>query len=200
MKEDIIKSIILEWHNTPLPTHRKRCLSVPLDTGKILSIIGPRRAGKTAFCHNLIQTLLKQGRDHTQILYINFEDERLDRETEILDMVLQQYQQLYPTLNLSDAVFVFDEIQNIPKWELFVRRVYDTVCKQIIHCHGVQFNSPGQRHRHQPSGPNIDLRNFAIILHRIPDVSRYRHFSQNSQGHCTGATPLWSVPTPWRIS
>lgn len=132
MKEDIIKLLISDFHTTPLPKHRPRDLDVPLNTQKILSITGPRRAGKTAYCQDLIRQMLAQGKTIQQILYINFEDERLDRTTEELDAIITVYRRMYPHISLDSCVFIFDEIQNVPKWDQFVRRVYDTLCKSII--------------------------------------------------------------------
>ncbi len=132
MKEDLIKSLILEFQNSPLLEVQQRRLETPLNTGKILTIIGPRRAGKTAYCFGLIRKLLESGRSAEQILYINFEDERLDRTTQELDLIVQVYQREYPDHDLSSCVFVFDEIQNVPNWDRFVRRMYDTVCKNLI--------------------------------------------------------------------
>ncbi len=132
MKENTIKQLIQDFHNTPLPIPKIRALNSPLDTKKILSIVGPRRAGKTTYCFSLIQQLIQSGKPLSHILYINFEDERLDQTTEELDCIVQQYQILYPEIHLQDCTFIFDEIQNIPLWERFVRRIYDHTCKNII--------------------------------------------------------------------
>ena len=116
MKENTIKQLIQDFHNTPLPIPKIRALNSPLDTKKILSIVGPRRAGKTTYCFSLIQQLIQSGKPLSHILYINFEDERLDQTTEELDCIVQQYQILYPEIHLQDCTFIFDEIQNIPLW------------------------------------------------------------------------------------
>jgi len=53
-------------------------LNVSLDLGKIVTIIGPRRAGKTWYLFQLMASLEKVGIKREQIFYLNFEDERLD--------------------------------------------------------------------------------------------------------------------------
>jgi len=74
----ILKTIIKDFHLRPLPPFKPRRLNVPLDLGKIITIIGPRRAGKTCYLFQLIASLEKIGIKREQIFYLNFEDERLD--------------------------------------------------------------------------------------------------------------------------
>ena len=81
MKERYIENIIMDFHGAPLPDAKNRMMKVPLDSQKILAITGARRAGKTAYCLTLIRHLLKKGKPLQEILYINFEDERLDQTT-----------------------------------------------------------------------------------------------------------------------
>jgi len=44
---------------------------------KAITIIGPRRAGKTWFMYQFMNSLIKRGKTVDDFLYINFEDERL---------------------------------------------------------------------------------------------------------------------------
>ena len=75
---DLLKKIISDFHTQKLPEFKKRKLKIPLDLNKILTIIGPRRAGKTWYLYQLIKELEDTGVKREQILYLNFEDERLD--------------------------------------------------------------------------------------------------------------------------
>ncbi|MEI6208930.1 MAG: ATP-binding protein [Desulfuromonadales bacterium] len=127
----MLKLIIRDFHVSPLPALKRRALQVPTDTGKIITLVGVRRSGKTSYLFNLIEDLLKQGVSMDRILYVNFEDERLDLKTEELDLLLQAYQELYPDLQVEGCYFFFDEIQNIDGWDKFVRRVYDKGTKNI---------------------------------------------------------------------
>ena len=130
-KKEIIKSLLREFHFIPLPEYTPREISIPLDLDKIITLIGVRRSGKTYILYQVIDQLLKE-HDKNQIVFLNFEDERLDLVVDDLDLVLQAYQELYPDNDLSACYFFFDEIQNVTGWEKFIRRVYDTVSKHIF--------------------------------------------------------------------
>lgn len=74
-------------------------------------IIGPRRAGKSFFSLHLLNKQQNFG-------YINFDDEKL--------ITLEDYDELISALNSvygKPKILFFDEIQNLPKWELFVNRL-----------------------------------------------------------------------------
>ncbi|GLI52903.1 ATP-binding protein [Thermodesulfovibrio yellowstonii] len=131
-KKEIIKTLIREFHNTELPQIIRRHKEIPINSGKIISIIGPRRSGKTYFLYQTMDTLTKEGTDKRKILYINFEDERINLKAEELELILQSYRELYPDINLSETYFFFDEIQNIDNWQRFLRRLYDSVSKKIF--------------------------------------------------------------------
>ena len=122
MKKETIKQIIRDFHVTALPALKRRSLQVPLDTGKIITLVGVRRSGKTSLLFNVISELLQKGVPITSILYVNFEDERLDLKTEELDLLLQAWQELYPSMLLDRCSFFFDEIQNIAGWDKFLHR------------------------------------------------------------------------------
>ncbi|MFH1773355.1 MAG: ATP-binding protein [Methanobacteriota archaeon] len=93
--------------------------------GKINSIIGSRRAGKTFFIYQNINRL-KTKNFKDKIIYLNFEDERLlPIKKEELDMILEAYYELYPENKGKKLYIFFDEIQAAPFWQFFVRRVYD---------------------------------------------------------------------------
>jgi uncharacterized protein len=132
MKKETIKKIIRDFHLTQQPALKRRTLQVPLETGKIITLVGVRRSGKTSCLFNIISDLLEKSKPITTILYINFEDERLELKTEELDLLLQAYQELYPDILLDQCSFFFDEIQNIAGWDKFVRRIYDRGTKNIF--------------------------------------------------------------------
>jgi hypothetical protein len=131
-KKDIFKEIIRYFHYWKPVEIRNRRISLPLNSGKIITVSGVRRSGKTFVLFDSILNLLKRGVKISEIIYINFEDERLEIKKEEFDLILQAYQELYPDTELSKVYFFFDEIQNIDGWEKFVRRLYDTVSKNIF--------------------------------------------------------------------
>jgi predicted AAA+ superfamily ATPase len=103
-----------------------RDVEIPLDSGKIVSLIGVRRSGKTSILYSLIHRLR-----HTvptdAIVYINLEDDRLFPLTpHDLGGFLDSYFELFPHNRDRRVYFFFDEIQNSPEWERFIRRLEDT--------------------------------------------------------------------------
>ena len=127
----VLKTILKDFHSSPLPPFKPRQLQVPLDLGKIVTIVGPRRAGKTWYFFQLMSALEERGIQRTQFIYLNFEDERLEFESDY-DQIIGAYLELYPEQKLDEIYLFFDEIQELPGWEKYVRRIYDTVSKKIF--------------------------------------------------------------------
>jgi len=129
---DVLKFLIADFHAAQAPAGLlRRDLDVPLEAPKVVSIIGPRRAGKTWFLFSLIEQL-QQTIDRRRIVYVNFEDERLLLDASGLGAILDAYQQLYPDQPLDQVYFFFDEIQDVSGWEKFVRRLVDTVSRHVF--------------------------------------------------------------------
>lgn len=128
----VVKEIIADFHAAPLEVVTPRELDLPLNSGKAISLIGPRRSGKSFYFLHLMHKLVQRGVDKTKILYLNFEDERLNLKAEDLDTVLKAYHELYPDTNWKECYFFFDEIQNITHWEKFARRCYDSFTRNIF--------------------------------------------------------------------
>ena len=86
-------------------------------------LIGVRRAGKSYILYQIIQDLVAKGHSWDEIVYINFEDERLlEMQTADLNRILEVHQMMSET-----KPFLFlDEIQNINGWEKFARRLAET--------------------------------------------------------------------------
>lgn len=92
------------------------------DDNRVLVLTGLRRSGKS--------TLLKQiMNEKARFGYVNFEDERfLNFEAKDFELLNEVLVDVYD----NPKIFFFDEIQNIPKFELFVRRLQDQDKKIII--------------------------------------------------------------------
>jgi predicted AAA+ superfamily ATPase len=124
--KEAFKYIIKEFHESARPDFIERQLVIP-DTTKVISLVGPRRAGKTFYFYQLIHNLLKNNIDPTLILYINFEDDRiLPLQSSDLNEILEAYYELYPENTGKMLYLFFDEIQNVENWEVFIRRIDDT--------------------------------------------------------------------------
>ncbi len=121
-----IKTVIVSFQERSFAHVIKRDIDLPINTKKIVSLIGVRRSGKTYMLFHLIQQL-RNSVDKKNIVYLNFEDDRLyPLSLENLDMLLESYYELYPEKR-DQKVYVFlDEVQNIVGWERYVRRIYDT--------------------------------------------------------------------------
>ena len=110
-----------------LPSLVPRQLKLPTDSGKVVSLIGARRTGKTFMLFQTIDALLRAGVERERILHINFEDDRLyPIETDQLDLILRAHRELFPDAARQTRYVFFDELQNVPDWERYVRRIYDT--------------------------------------------------------------------------
>lgn len=131
MKQQL-KEIILENQQfNPGSIIKREHLKIPINTGMIISLVGARRSGKTYLLYDLMNQLKKEGLPAERVVFINFEDERLNLQSSDLDLILQAYLELYPEVNLQETHFFFDEIQNVNGWEKFIRRVYDTKSKHL---------------------------------------------------------------------
>ena len=119
MEKEIISRIIregqdyipeIELYNRPLELERK---------GNYV-FVGVRQCGKSYMLYQRIQQLLQEGHSIKEIVYVNFDDERLRQmKAEELDLILQAY----ASTNEGKPLLFFDEIQNIEGWEHFARRL-----------------------------------------------------------------------------
>jgi len=102
--------------------------------GKATAVIGMRRAGKTTFLHQLRRERLEEGIERECLPYVNFEDERLaGLAAENLHLLLEEYYRRFPSFRGRETVtWCFDEIQVVPGWERFVRRVLDSETVEIF--------------------------------------------------------------------
>lgn len=102
--------------------------------GKATAVVGMRRAGKTCLLHQWRQERLASGGTLAQLPYINLEDERLAgiQASDLAAMVEGYYRQ-HPELREDSTVtWCLDEIQVVPGWERFVRRLLDTEHVEVL--------------------------------------------------------------------
>lgn len=124
-------NLIKDFHEYKIPNMVKRNLKIKVPTvNKAITVIGPRRAGKTYFMYNLVKGL--SGISRSETLYVNFEDNRLlPAESKDLDILLNTYYEIYPQNRDKKLHLFMDEIQNVKGWELFVRRILDADNVQV---------------------------------------------------------------------
>jgi len=130
MKE-IFKKLITDFIEKDIKNIQKREYAIPLESKKIISLIGVRRSGKSSLLFDTINQLRKiQPKEN--IIYINLEDDRLyPLKLASLDTVLEAYYELYPHKKDEKIYLFLDEVQVVENWELYIRRVYDTENIQI---------------------------------------------------------------------
>lgn len=110
------------------PPFTRRDVHLPAIPGKALAVIGMRRAGKTYFLWQCLADRLAAGEPRATLLYFNFEDERLaEMQAGDLQHLLEGYFRLHPEWRDRRRVTFFcDEIQVVPGWETFIRRLLDS--------------------------------------------------------------------------
>lgn len=86
-------------------------------------LVGVRRTGKSYMLYHRIQQLLAEGHKWDEMLYLNFEDERLENfESDDFNRLLECHQEMYG----KRPMLFLDEIQNIDGWHKFARRMADS--------------------------------------------------------------------------
>ena len=70
------RKVIAEWFTRTLPEIHERDIDIPLDVDVVVSIVGPRRSGKTFMVYSIISKL-RRFVPTSNVLYINMEHERL---------------------------------------------------------------------------------------------------------------------------
>lgn len=127
-KRDLIRQKIVDALAAPIPAFCRRDVHIPVIHGKACAVIGMRRAGKTTLLWQLLADRLAQGVGREGLLYFSFEDERLmDLRASDMNLIVEEYYRLNPGWrDQKMATFFFDEIQLVPGWETFVRRLLDS--------------------------------------------------------------------------
>lgn len=133
MNKDSIKSLIA-MRQAEFPTDlKKREQALPLDCGKIVTIPGVRRCGKTSRMEAVANDLLRSGVERQRILWVSFDDERLvGMSSDDFDQIIEAYREMFPNFDLSQVYMFFDEIQLVENWEYFVLRLYKHYTKHIF--------------------------------------------------------------------
>ena len=125
---NLIRQKIVDSLAAPVPAFTRRDVRLPQVPGKAVAVIGMRRTGKTTFLWQVLADRLARGTDREGLLFFSFEDERLaDMTAPDLNLIVEEYYHLHPEWrDTRRAVFFLDEIQNVPGWESFARRLMDT--------------------------------------------------------------------------
>ena len=128
MNKEVIKTVIAD-NQAEIPRHQVIHRDFSFEDFGNYVFTGIRRAGKSYLLYQHIQQLLAEGKGWDEILYINFEDERLGgMAKEDLNLLVETHLEMY-----GKRPFLFlDEIQNIEGWEKFARRMADAKYRVYI--------------------------------------------------------------------
>lgn len=131
--EQIIREKIAAAVEAPVAGLTRRDATLPPIGGKALAVIGMRRSGKTSFLHQCRGDLLAAGRSPNRLIYFNFEDERLSGLAAAdLHIITDTHLRMFPEPAAEPVTLFLDEIQLVPGWETFVRRLLDTPGYEIF--------------------------------------------------------------------
>ena len=122
MNHDSLKQVIFDQHEI-IKNFKIVPRNYDFDIKANYVFVGLRRAGKSTLLYKIVQDLVASGVDWNQIIYINFEDERLEEFTtkDFNDILTVQSE-----LSNKEGWFFLDEVQNIDGWEKFARRMADS--------------------------------------------------------------------------
>ena len=124
LKETLMRVLTFQKEELEvLPDGIKRELFGELDLTipQALILTGVRRCGKS--------TLLRQLMKKKEHYYLNFEDQRLV-SFDVDDF--EKLEDLFPITYGKSNFFFFDEIQNVSKWELFIRKLLNSGKRCIV--------------------------------------------------------------------
>lgn len=119
MQKEVFKTLIREGQEEiqEIELHQRPFLFE--EQGRYV-LVGIRQAGKSYLLYQRAKQFLAEGHNIKEIVYINFDDERLyGMKVEDFDLILQAYNAMYS----YKPILFFDEIQNIEGWEHFARRL-----------------------------------------------------------------------------
>lgn len=128
MDKNVIKQIILNQQDF-IGRIKLQSRNVCFEENANYVLVGIRRAGKSYMLYQHIQHLVANGHSIEEMLFVNFEDERIsDIRKEDLYLILEAYRELFA----FQPIIFLDEIQNVEGWEHFARRLADEKYRVFI--------------------------------------------------------------------
>ena len=93
-----------------------------LDSFPLMILVGVRRSGKSFLLFQKMRQLLADGKGWDEMLYLDFEDTRLEGFTaDDFNLILECHQEMYG----KRPMLFLDEIQNVDGWQKFARNLAD---------------------------------------------------------------------------
>lgn len=124
MERDLLLAVIYEQQEIRLPANFvPRFQHDLLADNQIIVLSGVRRCGKSTLLQEIRSKL--KGNSY----YLNFDDDRLIHfKVDDFQLLYELFMELFG----EQHTFFFDEIQNIPGWERFVRRLHENGNKVFV--------------------------------------------------------------------
>lgn len=123
----VLRTLLYGWRDIALPSVIGRDIHIDTSVRKgdnnASVITGFRRTGKTYLLYEAIKELLKTY-SKEEVVYINFEDERIPLPT--TDLLTDLIPEIHATFGTKPKYLFLDELQIIPNWSKWVRRILDT--------------------------------------------------------------------------
>lgn len=129
----ILRTLLYEWKERKLPSVIGR--ETPLDTSaqqgtnNATVITGFRRVGKTYLVYEALGKLLETY-PREEVVYLNFEDERIITPT--TDLLTDLLPEIQAVFGKKPRYLFLDELQFIPNWSKWARRILDTQSLQLF--------------------------------------------------------------------
>ena len=122
ISKDVIKQVLAS-NQRDVENYKVMTRTLPTDGFPCRVFVGVRRAGKSFMLYQKMQQLLTEGHVWDEMLYMNFEDDRLAMfDVTDFDRILEAHAEMYG----KRPMLFLDEAQNIVGWEKFARRLADT--------------------------------------------------------------------------
>lgn len=125
MPREAFATLVAEFGERELPRPTPRAAALAELPGKADALVGMRRVGKTWRMVQHMVGLLDRGVPRRRLLYVNLEDERLSVQAGELSELMDAWYARYPEVVTQEHWLYLDEVQNVPGWERFVRRLLD---------------------------------------------------------------------------
>ncbi|MBP5639375.1 MAG: ATP-binding protein [Victivallales bacterium] len=130
---EILTELIMDFYDNVLPEMSRRDGIINEMERNASILVGMRRTGKTYRVYQIINELISNGTPLERILYLNLDDDRLDGMTlQDLSLVPEIFYEAHPENHQHLCFFFLDEIQDVDKWEVFVRRIIDSGKIQVF--------------------------------------------------------------------
>lgn len=128
IQHETLKNVILE-NRQEVMRHQVTPRDIIINDFPCQVLVGVRRSGKSYILYGRIQQLLREGKTWDDIIYINFEDERLlGMDVNDLNAILE----VHGGLSDHRPMLFLDEVQNITGWDKFARRLADNKYSVVI--------------------------------------------------------------------